>query len=122
MIGLVAGAATLLGEHVHPQDPHKLAQYVNWIFLVATAAALLLLARLLLLVGGAGGDAADGGGDRAAGGAGADRRIGAVVVAARAGLAHHLFGLAADHGHLLFEELDDDRRLLIAHRRGQHDR
>jgi len=43
----IAGAATLLGEHVHPQDPHKLAQYVNWIFLVATAAALLLLAREL---------------------------------------------------------------------------
>jgi hypothetical protein len=43
----IAGAATLLGEHVHPQDPHKLAQYVNWIFLVATAFVLLLLAREL---------------------------------------------------------------------------
>jgi len=43
----IAGAATLVGEHVHSQDPHKLAQYVNWIFLVATAVVLLLLAREL---------------------------------------------------------------------------
>jgi hypothetical protein len=43
----IAGAATLVGEHVHSQDPHKLAQYVNWTFLVATAVVLLLLAREL---------------------------------------------------------------------------
>ena len=43
----LAGAATLLGEHIHRQDPHKLAQYMNWAVLVATAVVLLLLAREL---------------------------------------------------------------------------
>jgi hypothetical protein len=43
----IAGAATLLGEHLHSGDPHKLAQYANWIILVATGIVLLLLAREL---------------------------------------------------------------------------
>jgi hypothetical protein len=43
----LAGAATLVGEHLHRQDPHKLAQYMNWAILVATAVVLLLLAREL---------------------------------------------------------------------------
>ncbi len=43
----LAGAATLVGEHVHRQDPHKLAQYLNWAILVATAVVLLLLSREL---------------------------------------------------------------------------
>jgi hypothetical protein len=43
----LAGLATLIGEHVHPHDPHKLAQYMNWLVVVATAVVLLLLAREL---------------------------------------------------------------------------
>jgi len=43
----LAGAATLVGEHIHRQDPHKIAQYVNWAILVASAFVLLLLAREL---------------------------------------------------------------------------
>jgi hypothetical protein len=43
----LAGVATLVGEHVHSQDPHKLAQYMNWLVLLATAVVLLLLAREL---------------------------------------------------------------------------
>jgi hypothetical protein len=43
----LAGVATVVGEHVHPEDPHKFAQYLNWIVLLATAAVLLLLAREL---------------------------------------------------------------------------
>jgi hypothetical protein len=43
----LAGAATWVGEHVHSQDPHKLAQYLNWLVLVGTAVVLLLLAREL---------------------------------------------------------------------------
>ena len=43
----LAGAATLVGEHVHAGDPHKLAQVLNWLVLVATACVLWLLAREL---------------------------------------------------------------------------
>ncbi|HEX6664739.1 MAG TPA: hypothetical protein VF025_13795 [Gaiellaceae bacterium] len=43
----LAGVATIVGEHLHSQDPHKLAQYLNWLVLVATAVVLLLLAREL---------------------------------------------------------------------------
>jgi hypothetical protein len=43
----LAGVATVIGEHVHPQDPHKLAQYMNWLVLVATAVVLVLLVREL---------------------------------------------------------------------------
>jgi hypothetical protein len=43
----LAGLATLVGEHVHSQDPHKLAQYMNWLVVIATAVVLLLLAREL---------------------------------------------------------------------------
>ena len=44
---LLAGIATVIGEHIHPGDPHKLAQYMNWVVLVATAVVLLLLVREL---------------------------------------------------------------------------
>src|SRR6478736_1647444 len=43
----LAGAATLVGEHVHSGDPHKLGQVLNWFVLVATAIAVWLLAREL---------------------------------------------------------------------------
>jgi hypothetical protein len=43
----LAGAATLVGEHVHPGDPHKFGQVVNWFVLLATAGVLWLLAREL---------------------------------------------------------------------------
>jgi hypothetical protein len=43
----LAGLAALVGEHVHSQDPHKLAQYTNWLVVLATALVLLLLAREL---------------------------------------------------------------------------
>ena len=43
----LAGVATLIGEHVHAGDPHKLGQVLNWLVLLATAAVLLLLAREL---------------------------------------------------------------------------
>ncbi len=43
----LAGAATVLGEHVHSGDPHKLGQVLNWLVLLATAGALWLLAREL---------------------------------------------------------------------------
>src|SRR5262249_36484984 len=43
----LAGIATVIGEHVHSGDPHKLAQGLNWLVLVATAAVLWLLAREL---------------------------------------------------------------------------
>ena len=35
----LAGAATLVGEHVHSGDPHKLGQVLNWLVLLATAYA-----------------------------------------------------------------------------------
>ena len=43
----LAGAATVLGEHVHPGDPHKLGQVLNWLVLLATAVVLWALAREL---------------------------------------------------------------------------
>jgi Dolichyl-phosphate-mannose-protein mannosyltransferase len=43
----LAGAATVVGEHVHAGDPHKLGQVLNWFVLVATAVVLWLLAREL---------------------------------------------------------------------------
>ena len=43
----LAGVATLVGEHVHAGDPHKLAQVLNWLVLLATAVVLWLLAREL---------------------------------------------------------------------------
>ncbi|MFY9579942.1 MAG: hypothetical protein WAQ33_11500 [Gaiellaceae bacterium] len=43
----VAGVATLIGEHVHSGDPHKLAQALNWLVLLATAGVVWLLAREL---------------------------------------------------------------------------
>jgi hypothetical protein len=43
----LAGAATVLGEHVHSGDPHKLGQVLNWLVLLATAGVLWLLAREL---------------------------------------------------------------------------
>ena len=43
----LAGVATLVGEHVHAGDPHKLAQVLNWLVLLAAAGVLWLLAREL---------------------------------------------------------------------------
>src|SRR5919204_542378 len=43
----LAGVATLIGEHVHSGDPHKLGQVLNWIVLLATAGVLWLLVREL---------------------------------------------------------------------------
>jgi hypothetical protein len=43
----LAGVATLIGEHVHAGDPHKLGQVLNWLVLLATAGVLWLLAREL---------------------------------------------------------------------------
>jgi hypothetical protein len=43
----LAGLATLIGEHVHPGDPHKLGQVLNWLVLIAAAGVLWLLAREL---------------------------------------------------------------------------
>ena len=43
----LAGVATLIGEHFHSGDPHKLAQALNWLVLLATAAVLWALAREL---------------------------------------------------------------------------
>ena len=43
----LAGLATLIGEHVHSGDPHKLAQVLNWLVLLATAGVVWLLAREL---------------------------------------------------------------------------
>jgi hypothetical protein len=43
----LAGAATVVGEHVHAGDPHKLGQVLNWLVLLATAGVLWLLAREL---------------------------------------------------------------------------
>ncbi len=43
----LAGVATLIGEHVHSGDPHKLGQVLNWLVLLLTAGVLWLLAREL---------------------------------------------------------------------------
>jgi hypothetical protein len=43
----LAGVATLIGEHVHAGDPHKLGQVLNWLVLLATAGVVWLLAREL---------------------------------------------------------------------------
>lgn len=43
----LAGVATLIGEHVHAGDPHKLGQVLNWLVLLATAGVLWLLVREL---------------------------------------------------------------------------
>jgi hypothetical protein len=43
----LAGAATVVGEHVHPGDPDKLGQVLNWVVLLATAVVLSALAREL---------------------------------------------------------------------------
>jgi hypothetical protein len=43
----LAGVATVIGEHVHSGDAHKLGQVLNWLVLVATAVVLWLLAREL---------------------------------------------------------------------------
>jgi hypothetical protein len=43
----LAGVATVIGEHVHAGDPHKLGQVLNWLVLVASAGVLWLLAREL---------------------------------------------------------------------------
>jgi hypothetical protein len=43
----LAGAATVIGEHVHSGDPHKLGQVLNLLVLLATAAVVWLLAREL---------------------------------------------------------------------------
>ena len=43
----LAGVATVIGEHVHAGDPHKLGQVLNWAVLVACAVVLWLLAREL---------------------------------------------------------------------------
>jgi hypothetical protein len=43
----LAGAATLVGEHFHSGDPHKLGQVLNWLVLLATAGVLWALAREL---------------------------------------------------------------------------
>jgi hypothetical protein len=43
----LAGAATVVGEHVHAGDPHKLGQVLNWFVLLATACVVWLLAREL---------------------------------------------------------------------------
>jgi hypothetical protein len=43
----LAGVATVIGEHVHSGDPHKLAQLLNWLVLLAAAGVVWLLAREL---------------------------------------------------------------------------
>jgi hypothetical protein len=43
----LAGVATVVGEHVHSGDPHKLGQVLNWFVLLATAGVLWALAREL---------------------------------------------------------------------------
>ena len=43
----LAGVATLVGEHVHSGDPHKLGQVLNWLILLAAAGMLWLLVREL---------------------------------------------------------------------------
>jgi hypothetical protein len=43
----LAGVATVIGEHLHPGDPHKLGQVLNWGILVACAVVVWVLAREL---------------------------------------------------------------------------
>jgi hypothetical protein len=43
----LAGIATVIGEHVHAGDPHKLGQALNWLVLLAMAGVLWLLVREL---------------------------------------------------------------------------
>ena len=43
----LAGAVTVIGEHVHAGDPYKLGQVLNWLVLLAAAGVLWLLAREL---------------------------------------------------------------------------
>jgi hypothetical protein len=43
----LAGVATVIGEHVHAGDPHKLGQVLNWLVLLAAAGVLWLLVREL---------------------------------------------------------------------------
>ena len=43
----LAGIATVIGEHAHSGDPHKLGQVLNWLVLLVTAGVLWLLAREL---------------------------------------------------------------------------
>jgi hypothetical protein len=43
----LAGVATLIGEHLHSGDPHKLGQVLNWLVLLSSAGVLWLLAREL---------------------------------------------------------------------------
>jgi len=43
----LAGVATLVGEHLHAGDPHKLGQVLNWLVLLAAACVLWALAREL---------------------------------------------------------------------------
>jgi hypothetical protein len=43
----LAGVATVIGEHVHAGDPHKLGQVLNWLILLAAAGVLWLLVREL---------------------------------------------------------------------------
>jgi hypothetical protein len=43
----LAGVATVIGEHVHAGDPHKLGQVLNWLILIAAAGVLWLLVREL---------------------------------------------------------------------------
>ncbi len=43
----LAGAATFVGEQLHPNDPAKFAQFFNWLVLLAAAIVVWLLAREL---------------------------------------------------------------------------
>jgi hypothetical protein len=43
----LAGVATVVGEHIHSGDPHKLGQVLNWFVLIAAGGVLWLLAREL---------------------------------------------------------------------------
>jgi len=43
----LAGAATVIGEHIHSGDPHKLGQVLNWFVLLACGVVLWLLTREL---------------------------------------------------------------------------
>jgi hypothetical protein len=43
----LAGVATVIGEHVHAGDPHKLGQGLNWVVLLVAAGVLWLLVREL---------------------------------------------------------------------------
>jgi hypothetical protein len=43
----LAGVATVIGEHIHSGDPHKLGQVLNWFVLMACGVVLWLLSREL---------------------------------------------------------------------------